>query len=110
MKTTDSPVEEEKRRLRWKFLYVGRDGRAAGHLPWDCTNALKLLVVAKAANSLWQQLGRETEQRLFQVMTTRRSRKGRAVMLLGGEAELMVEVAELMVEVAAREGSKDGQI
>ena len=71
--------------------------------PWDYTDALKLLVVAKAANSLWQQLGRETEQRLFQVMTTRRSRKGRAVMLLGGEAELMVEVA-------AREGSKDGQI
>ena len=32
-----------------------------------------------------------------------RSRKGRAVLLLDGEAELMVEVA-------AREGSKDGQI
>ena len=67
---TGSPVEEEKRRLRWKFLYVGRDGKAAGHLPWDCTNALKLLVVAKAANSSWQQLGRETEQWRFQAMTT----------------------------------------
>ena len=56
------PRKRESCRLSRKLLDVRRDGEAAGHLPWDCTNVLKLLVVAKAANSSWQQLGRETEQ------------------------------------------------